>query len=187
MNELPSGLEREATERILEALARRDETLAVAESCTGGLLGAAVTAVPGASRVFRGGVVAYDDDAKVSLLGVDPLLVAEHGAVSEPVARHMAAGARTLLEASWAVAITGIAGPGGGAAGKPVGTVWLAVDGARSLTTSQTFEGGRQRVRAEAVRAALRLLWRALDPGVGGPPAPSASGTERAGSNTEAS
>ena len=120
---------------VLELLRRRGETLAVAESCTGGGLGAALAAVPGASDVFRGGVIAYANAVKQELLGVPAALLDSHGAVSDPVALAMAEGARRVTGASWAIAVTGIAGPGGGTVEKPVGLVHIAVagpDGSRS-------------------------------------------------------
>jgi nicotinamide-nucleotide amidase len=103
-------------------------TIAVAESCTGGLLGARLTAIPGSSDVVRGGVIAYHNDVKRDSLGVTEQMLAEHGAVSEAVVRQMATGARTFANASVGLAITGVAGPGGGSDEKPVGTVWIASD-----------------------------------------------------------
>ena len=114
---------------VLERLRQRGETLAVAESCTGGGLGAALTAVPGASDVFLGGVIAYANAVKEGLLGVPPELLAEHGAVSDPVAIAMAEGVRRRTGSDWALALTGIAGPGGGSAAKPVGLVHLGLAG----------------------------------------------------------
>ena len=108
-------------------LIRSGRTLATAESCTGGSIAARFTALAGASAYFKGGVVAYANGAKSDLLGVDPQTIARHGAVSEEVARQMAEGARRALRADYAVATTGIAGPTGGTAAKPVGTVWIAV------------------------------------------------------------
>jgi len=116
------------------ALSVSGKTLAVAESCTGGLLGGAVTAIPGSSLYFSGGVVAYGNSAKISLLGVSPGLISARGAVSREVALAMAEGALSLFRADLAIAVTGVAGPGGGSRGKPVGTVWVAVvalDGVR--------------------------------------------------------
>jgi nicotinamide-nucleotide amidase len=136
--------------------------LAVAESCTGGLVGVRLTEIPGSSDVFVGGVIAYEDRLKIELLGVAPALLAEHGAVSEPVARAMAEGA-TRHFAAVAVSVTGIAGPGGGSADKPVGTVWFgcAVDGTVE-TRRVMFVGTRHEIRARAAQAALLLLHRRL-------------------------
>ena len=114
---------------VLERLRRRGETLAVAESCSGGGLGAALAAVPGASDVFLGGVIAYANSLKEGLLGVPPELLAEHGAVSDPVAIAMAEGVRRGTGSDWALSVTGIAGPGGGSAAKPVGLVHLGLAG----------------------------------------------------------
>lgn len=163
---LTAGL-RSAAETALERLRAAGETLSVAESCTGGLLGAALTAVPGASDVFLGGVIAYDDRIKLELLGVPADELAREGAVSEGVARRMAAGARERLDASWAVGVTGIAGPAGGTAAKPVGTVWVAVDGPRRAAERHRFPGDRDEVRERSALAALELLVR-LAAGSGG-------------------
>jgi len=131
---------------VLAALRRRGETLAVAESCTGGGLGAALVAVPGASEVFLGGVIAYANAVKQAVLGVPAALLERHGAVSDPVAEAMAEGVRRLTGATWSLAVTGIAGPGGGTAEKPVGLVHIAVagpDGCRSEAVR--FGSGRER------------------------------------------
>ena len=114
---------------VLQRLRDRRQTLAVAESCTGGGLGAALAAVPGASDVFLGGVIAYANAVKQGLLGVPAATLAADGAVSDPVAQVMAEGARRATGAHWALAVTGIAGPGGGSAEKPVGLVHIAVAG----------------------------------------------------------
>ncbi|MEO7138458.1 MAG: competence/damage-inducible protein A [Gemmatimonadales bacterium] len=149
---------------VLEQARSRGMRLAVAESCTGGLLGARLTEVPGSSDVFVGGVIAYDNALKVNLLGVPEALLAEHGAVSEPVARAMAQGAVERLGVSAAISVTGVAGPGGGTAEKPVGTVWLgcAVEGTVE-TRRSLFPGTRHEVRARAAQAALHLLYRGLE------------------------
>ncbi|MCT0208407.1 competence/damage-inducible protein A [Synechococcus sp. CS-1332] len=131
---------------VLVELRRRGETLAVAESCTGGGLGAALVAVPGASEVFLGGVIAYANAVKQDLLGVPAELLDVHGAVSDPVAEAMAAGARRLTGATWAVAVTGIAGPGGGTEQKPVGLVHIAVAGPDGCCSEAVrFGSGRER------------------------------------------
>ncbi len=138
-------------------------TLSVAESCTGGLLGERITSVAGSSDYFLGGFLTYSNRAKSELLGVPPGLIEEHGAVSEPVAAAMAEGARTRLGATWALAISGVAGPGGGTPAKPVGTVAIALAGpAVAQTTLRRFLGDRQRVRGLAAHNALNMLRRAL-------------------------
>ena len=153
---------------VLDACRARGLTLAVAESCTGGLLGARLTAIPGSSDVVRGGVIAYDDAVKRSLLGVSAELLREHGAVSEPVVRAMASGARATLDVGAALAITGIAGPGGGTAAKPVGTVWIALDLAGVVDARLLrLWGDRDEVRRRSAQAALELLRRALAPADG--------------------
>jgi nicotinamide-nucleotide amidase len=148
---------------VLDEARSRGLRLAVAESCTGGVLGARLTDVPGSSDVFVGGVIAYDDVVKVDLLGVPETLLAEHGAVSEPVARAMAEGAVRRFSVGGALSVTGVAGPGGGTAEKPVGTVWLgcALEGTVE-TRRALFPGTRQEVRARAAQAALLLLYRRL-------------------------
>jgi PncC family amidohydrolase len=144
---------------IIERLASRGLHLATAESCTGGLLAACLTEVPGASRVFEGGVVVYSNAMKERLLGVKPATLLAHGAVSEPVAREMALGACARLGADYAVSITGIAGPGGGTADKPVGLVYVAVAGNRAAKVlRREFSGDRAEVRAQTVDTALQLL-----------------------------
>jgi PncC family amidohydrolase len=140
------------------ALVGRGWTVAVAESCTGGLLGAALTAVPGSSRYVRGGVIAYDNDVKRALLEVDGDVLERHGAVSQEVALAMARGARRRLETDVGVGITGVAGPGSDG-GKPAGLIYVAIvspGGARVVRLDG--DHGREANRANAVRAALRLL-----------------------------
>lgn len=148
---------------VLDQARSRGLRLAVAESCTGGLLGARLTEVPGSSAVFVGGVIAYDNALKVGLLGVAEALLAEHGAVSEPVARAMAQGAAERFGVDGALSVTGVAGPGGGTAEKPVGTVWLgcALEG-RVETKRGMFAGTRHEIRARAAQAALFLLYQRL-------------------------
>lgn len=143
-----------------ERLRRRGWTLATAESCTGGLLAQWITAVPGSSAWFRGGAVAYHNGLKESLLGVRGETLRRHGAVSEPCAVEMARGARERLGADAAVSITGIAGPGGAAPGKPVGLVHIAAAApGRELRRSFRFPGNREQVRERAASAALHLLY----------------------------
>jgi PncC family amidohydrolase len=152
-----------AVAALARALVTRRATVAVAESCTGGLLGAALTARSGSSAYFRGGVLAYANAAKTRLLGVTPATLARHGAVSEPVARQMARAACRRLTATFGIAITGIAGPTGGTPRKPVGTVWLALAGPRGCRAQCLhLHGTRTQIRAQAVRAALALLQRFL-------------------------
>jgi len=150
-------------EHVLDLCRERGLTLATAESCTGGLVAARLTSVPGSSRVFRGGVVAYADGVKHSELGVPEELVERHGAVSAEVAQAMAAGARRRLDADVAVSVTGIAGPDGGTPEKPVGLVYLHVegpDGGRGREFS--FPGDRPSIRARSVVGALHLVRRLL-------------------------
>ncbi|PFG33509.1 CinA family protein [Sanguibacter antarcticus] len=145
--------------RVLELLERSELSLAVAESLTGGLLVAELVAVPGASRVVRGGVVAYATDLKHSLLGVDAGVLAAHGAVTGDVARQMAEGVCQRLDAEVGVATTGVAGPDS-QDGREPGTVFLAVhrEGAGTRTEEHAFAGDRAAVQDASVRAALALL-----------------------------
>ncbi|MGH7520110.1 MAG: competence/damage-inducible protein A [Gemmatimonadales bacterium] len=148
---------------VLEQLRARKARLVVAESCTGGLLSGRITAVPGASTVFIGGVVAYDNVVKSGTLDVPPELLDRHGAVSEQVVRAMAEGVQRQFAVDAALAITGIAGPTGGTAEKPVGTVWLAARlGADSRALKRIFPGDRGEIRARAAQAALDLLRRLI-------------------------
>jgi len=130
----------------------------VAESCTGGLIAAAITAEPGASEVFWGGMISYDDQAKRALLGVREASLREYGSVSRVVAEEMAAGARRAGGTTWSIAVTGIAGPSGGTVDKPVGTVWIALDGLSCGARLHRFEGDRAEVRGAAVTEAIRWL-----------------------------
>ncbi|HIT35002.1 MAG TPA: CinA family protein [Candidatus Faecousia intestinigallinarum] len=142
---------------VLKALAGK--TLATAESCTGGGIGAALTAIPGASGVYVGGVISYTNAVKRRLLGVPEEMLEQCGAVSAPVAEAMAQGARKALGAEIAVSVTGLAGPGGDAFGNPVGTVFVGyADAGGSLAREFHFPGDREEVRAQAVEAALRLI-----------------------------
>lgn len=143
-------------EQLAQVLTARDWMLASAESCTGGLIAAACTDLPGSSTWFERGFVTYSNAAKTELLGVPAALIAEHGAVSEPVVRAMASGAAQRARTPLAVASTGIAGPGGGSSAKPVGTVWLGWS-IHGQVHSQCFHfaGARAAVRAQAVEQAL--------------------------------
>lgn len=152
--------EADLPERVVTALTRAGKTLVTAESCTGGRVAALVTAVAGSSAAFWGGVVAYDNSVKMGVLGVAAADLAAHGAVSEPVARGMAEGARRVLGADFAVAITGIAGPGGGSEEKPVGTVDFAVADAGGCSYKRLkLAGDRNHVQHVSAMWALRLVW----------------------------
>ncbi|GAA2245283.1 competence damage-inducible protein A [Streptomyces ruber] len=155
---------------VLRLLTVRRETLAVAESLTGGLVAAEITAVPGASRAFRGSVTAYATELKRELLGVDGTLLAAHGAVHPQVAAQMAAGVRRALGADWGIATTGVAGPDA-QDGQPVGTVFVAVDGPGDpdsgdgggrKVSSLRLNGDRAEIRMESVRSVLALLLQEL-------------------------
>ena len=155
--------ERSVQEIVLELCRARGLTLGIAESCTGGLVAARLTAVAGASDVFRGGIVAYDDNVKEALLGVPADLLAAHGAVSAEVAAAMAHGARERVGVDVAVSVTGVAGPGGGTPEKPVGLVFFHVAGPTG-ETSLRFEipGEREWIRARSAVVALHLVRRLL-------------------------
>ena len=150
-------------------LGRKSLTLATAESCTGGLLGAAVTSVPGSSSWYLGGIIAYANAVKMRHLGVRASVLRVHGAVSEPVARQMAGGVRSRLGSDFAIGITGVAGPAGGTGAKPVGLVWIALAGPGGCVAAERrFRGGREAVRRQAVRQALSMLRDALTGGAPG-------------------
>ena len=143
-----------------EVLAKlRGKTLATAESCTGGGIGHALTAVPGSSEVYKGGIISYTNWVKEHLLGVDGDLLRKVGAVSAPVAEAMALGARKALQTDAAVSVTGLAGPGGDEFGNPVGTVYLGYsDRNRTVSRKFCFEGNREAVREQSIREALKLI-----------------------------
>ena len=142
---------------VLKAL--KGKTLVTAESLTGGGIGAAITAVSGASEVYKGGVISYTNAVKESVLGVPGEILDRCGAVSAPVAEHMASGARKLLQADIAVSVTGLAGPGGDEYGNPVGTVFVAYEDACGAQVRHfCFEGNRDAVRHQTARAALELI-----------------------------
>ena len=152
-------------EVVLDLSRRKGVRIAVAESCTGGMLGARLTAVPGSSDVFLGGVIAYDNAVKRQLLGVSDADLSEHGAVSEEVAVQMARAVREQLRADIGIGITGVAGPGGGTAAKPVGMVWVALDGVGAGAWCLRLFGTREEVRQRAVQAALDFVRRGLESG----------------------
>ena len=145
---------------VNRSLIERGLMIVMAESCTGGLIAGALTAIPGSSEAVFGGYVTYSNTAKAAMIGVDPGLIERHGAVSEAVARAMAEGARRTSGADVAIAVTGVAGPGGGTATKPVGLVHFAfADGAKSLHLERRFgDIGRDDVRMASVRTALELV-----------------------------
>ena len=150
-------------EVLRDLLIERKQTISYAESCTGGLATAQLTDFPGSSQVLRGSIVAYDNEIKTRQLGVSPALLEQEGAVSEACARAMADGCRRLFATDWAVAITGIAGPSGGSADKPVGTVWLAVSGPQCRESQHLQLGGtRARIRKVAALNAHNLVRRQL-------------------------
>ena len=149
---------------VSKSLKAQEATLGIAESCTGGMAGELITSESGASNFFRGSIVSYADEVKISVLGVKPETIADFGAVSEPTAREMAEGAKRVCGSTVAVAITGIAGPEGGAPDKPVGTVCFAVCGPGTTRAStKLFAGGRERVRVAAAYYALDLARRYFD------------------------
>ena len=154
-----------ATERVLDACRARGWRVATAESCTGGLVSAALTAIASASDVVERGFVTYSNKAKVEMLGVPPETIAAHGAVSAETAAAMAQGALERASADLAVSVTGVAGPGGGSAEKPVGLVvlGLARRGAACRTERHVFQGDRGAVRTAALRMALALLAKAAE------------------------
>ena len=152
------ALEANLTQISLQLLKHR-HTLATAESCTGGMIAAACTDLAGSSQWFERGFITYSNEAKAEMLGVPAGLIEQHGAVSEPVARAMADGAIAHSRAHVSLAVTGVAGPTGGSADKPVGTVWLAwCVGGQTHSEMQHFAGDRAAVRAATVRYALQRL-----------------------------
>ena len=155
--DLPSSLSE--LEELARLLTARGETLGTAESCTGGLISALITSLPGSSRWFKGGVISYANEIKSSLLGVPEELLLRHGAVSEACALAMTAGAIKMLGVDHSLAVTGIAGPDGGTLEKPVGTVWLAWSVAGQTAAAHClYTGNRAEVRAQAAAKALSGL-----------------------------
>src|SRR5262249_16170461 len=150
-------------EVIVKLLAQRNQTLAVAESCTGGLLANRITNVPGASTVFLAGYICYANQAKVDMLNVDPQMIQKHGAVSEQVARALAEHARTYAKSDYALATTGVAGPSGGSPEKPVGTVYIAAAASgETIAKRLFFPTDRETFKLIATQAALELLRKKL-------------------------
>jgi nicotinamide-nucleotide amidase len=148
---------------IVHELCRRDEKLAVAESCTGGGLGDRITSVPGCSGTFVGGIISYANEIKEKQLGVSKQTLETKGAVSEECAREMAEGVCKALDANWGISITGIAGPDGGTAQKPVGLVYIGVAGPDETTVEEyRFRGGRESIRQRSVQMALIQIWKRL-------------------------
>jgi len=145
------------TSELLRTLAGK--TLATAESCTGGMIGELLTAIPGSSAVYKGGIISYTNEIKHKLLGVDAALLEREGAVSAPVAKAMAEGARCALNADIAVSVTGLAGPAGDDRGNPVGLVYIGYADSRGTDTIKClFEGDRDAVRTQAAQAAIRII-----------------------------
>jgi nicotinamide-nucleotide amidase len=147
---------------VIDGLRSKRLSLAVAESCTGGMLGERITAIPGSSDVFLGGVIAYHNDVKRDQLGVRPEDIERYGAVSEQVVVQMAAGVRSRLGADVGIGVTGIAGPAGGTPDKPVGLVWIAVDGPEVKARRFHLIGDRTEIRQRAAQAALEMVRRAV-------------------------
>ncbi len=160
----PDGCDDALERALVEALLSQKKKIACAESCTGGGIGARLTAVPGASDVFDGGVISYANEVKERLLGVSPKTLSAYGAVSAPCAKEMAQGVLSLMKADLAVAVTGIAGPGGGTPEKPVGTVFIAVavKGKEPMAHEFHFSGDRQQVRHQTASNAFTLALEAL-------------------------
>ncbi|MBQ3586170.1 MAG: CinA family protein [Synergistaceae bacterium] len=159
---LPEGSKSLADGVLIEAR-RKGVRVACAESCTGGLVGGALTEIAGSSDVFNGSAVTYSNDAKREILGVRAETLSDFGAVSSECAREMAEGARRIYGADFAVSVTGIAGPDGGSESKPVGTVWFGVAGNEGVrSVMRHLPGKREEVRTRAVRFALSELWKEI-------------------------
>ena len=149
------------SERIGQALKARGATVTTAESCTGGWVAKVITDIAGSSAWFERGFVTYSNEAKSQMIGVKPATLEQHGAVSEPVVVEMAIGAIKAARADYAISISGIAGPDGGTASKPVGTVWFGFASAagEGITRCECFSGDRENVRRQATAYALQTLW----------------------------
>ncbi len=149
--------------QIIKCLKSNNLTLALAESCSGGLLSHSLTNVPGASSCFLGSIVCYDNAVKTRLLGVTKAVLSNHGAVSQQCATQMAKGAKRLLQSDYALSITGIAGPSGGSATKPVGLVYIALSTPKTtITQSFHFKGSRLQIKKQTVAKAIQMLGKAL-------------------------
>jgi PncC family amidohydrolase len=152
---------------IGELLLQRRMTLAVAESCTGGMMGAAITRVPGSSAYFKGGVIAYSNEIKEKVLGVSPELLKSKGAVSREVAIAMAKGGANVCAASCCIALSGIAGPDGGSVDKPVGLVWIGICvGEHVKSFKCNFSGDREEIRKEATKAGIKKMIEVMGDGL---------------------
>ncbi|MDR1321441.1 MAG: CinA family protein [Gracilibacteraceae bacterium] len=153
-------------EELAAGLCRAGQTLSTAESCTGGLLGGSLTDMPGSSAYYLGGVVSYANELKCALLDVRAESIRLYGAVSEVVAKEMAAGARRVTGSDWSLSVTGVAGPGA-AENKPAGLVWIGLAGPGLLWAGEfRFSGGRREVRRQAVEKAIFLLAKKLRPAI---------------------
>jgi PncC family amidohydrolase len=156
-------VERDQAQKVQEFCLRKGWSVAVAESCTGGLLGGSLTALAGSSEYFLGGVIAYSNDLKTSLLNIPSTLLDSEGAVSMLVVEAMAQGVAAVTNADCGISVTGVAGPSGGTPEKPVGTVWVAVSLPSGMTSRlYNFSGNRDEVREQAVQAALALFLEAI-------------------------
>lgn len=152
-------MSRDFARETVEILTRRGLSLSLAESCTGGMIGAALTAVPGSSTVLWGGFILYSNEAKINLAGVDRKIIEECGAVSQETVTAMADGAKKRCDSDYALAVSGIAGPGGGTKEKPVGTVWIGLAGPDDTEGKEfIFPGNRDDVRKQTVDEALKML-----------------------------
>jgi len=146
-------------QKVFNKFIKRAQTLGIAESCTGGLIGDRLTDIPGASTFFLLGIVAYDNAAKIKILGVPPGLIKKYGAVSSPVAKMMAQGVRKILKTSYGLSVTGIAGPGGATKNKPVGLVYIAIStSSKTIVKKFLFKGTRLAIKKEASQTALKML-----------------------------
>lgn len=152
-------MEQQAAQQVLRLLQQKGQLLATAESCTGGLVGAALTAIPGSSASYRGGFITYHDDVKHSLLGISRNILQSEGAVSEAVARLMAESCRSRLQCDWGISTTGYAGPEGGDSENPVGTVWMAIAGPQGTTAiKKIFSGTRYQIQEQTVLFLMNSL-----------------------------